>query len=91
MTTEHDYATSLAWLDDALGNVLSGWEEDPAAMEAVPAIRHALKLAQKVTGEPSKEMIRCVSDMYFIKAPHTGYIKDKFKAMITQAQKEIGE
>lgn len=44
MTPKHDYAKALEYLDSDGGNLADHSD----------AIRHALKLAEKVTGEPSE-------------------------------------
>ena len=51
--------------------------------EAIDDALYALKLAEKVTGEPSEGMVD-VYDNDFARS-----ISENFKAMITQAQKEI--
>src|SRR4051812_11093315 len=98
MTNKHDYAEAL---EDFISNTEDPTDDPnvhsvPRAVywnkKSIPAIIHALKLAQKVTGEPSVGMALegckviggepvCYQDV--------GDMKIEFKAMITQACKEI--
>lgn len=82
MTEEYDYAYCIEemprpGLDEPWHWYVSNYE----------AIRHALKLAEKVTGEPSDSMW----ESGYSAGDGDTAAKAIFKAMITQAQKEIDD
>lgn len=82
MTNKHDY-------EAALDEFLNG--DGYTSEETNEAILHALRLAKKVTGEPSEGMIE-EGDKHTSKAWAKGYEADCeaiYAAMISQAQKEI--
>lgn len=96
----HDYKK-------ALSEFHGGHHDDEFLLskDSVSAIRHALKLADKVTGEPSPETINEMSYAYYnaglgCRKPFDAQdgafqneiregMEDAFKAMIAQAIKEI--
>lgn len=80
--TKHDYQKARFEFEKEYEE-LCAINEMRISDEAVEAIRHALKLAAIVTGEPSEGMLKATSCGW--------HYKDVFKAMIAQAQKEIDE
>ena len=83
MTNQAEIAVALEWFRDVLIHALDGWKYDPAALDNVPRIIFALKLAEKATVEVSEEMVREGSN----------HIPSKkiYKAMITRAIGEIDD
>lgn len=83
---KHNFKAALEWFNE-LRNRFERISEDegvaihPEQIERYETIRHALLLADKVTGEPSMEMKQaggCVLSN-----------GEQFKAMIEQAQREV--
>lgn len=91
----HDYTKALEWIDDIYDfrfledmRVNVGINEKKLhdyICRHSKVIRHALKFAEKMSGEPSYAMRDAGSLEYY----RSAYINDVFKAMRDQALKEI--
>jgi len=91
MTTEHDYAKALEYVDNVIAPAVSGFTEDKPSIQA---IRHALKLAEKLQEGPSSEMARIgvtIGMSARLGGSYTWdkYMADLFKAMRDQMLKEL--
>lgn len=86
MTPKHDYAAALEAFEIFNDDTRSKEIRMNAVSFHASTILHALKLAEKVTGEPSAGMIDSAKHLHPIGAWIVGKI---FKAMIEQAEKEI--
>lgn len=85
MTDKYDYSVPLDEMprEDLIdGYDVRGWLKDHYS-----TISHALKLAEKVTRKPSKEMHNAGAAAFDL--PEN--VDDVFHAMIRQAQKEVGD
>lgn len=88
---KHDYAKALENFNDFEGTISA---QDPLPHNTVLAIRHALKIAQLVTGNPSFDMLDHGS--MWLPSKHKGVANrhmagECFQSMITQAIKEVAE
>jgi hypothetical protein len=94
---KHDYKAAYEWFEFVQTanreEFIRYGVKHPDQIKRKDAIFHALKLAKKVTGEPSPEMI---SEVVYTEIEEQQKFKsfqltytDIFKAMVAQAQKEI--
>lgn len=102
----HDFKAAIDFLpvildayEDAAGEPIDATFDETPVEDLINTIIHALKLADKVTGEPSYGMAnvgkwssfeRCEGDEELEEySPDNDECSEIFKAMIAQAQKEI--
>jgi len=79
----HDYAGCIQFIES--------FHPDMKAMPINVTILHALKLAQKVTGEPSEGMMlaQITSCKSGLKGGRPRVWQESYKALIQQAEREI--
>jgi tRNA-binding EMAP/Myf-like protein len=80
LTQEHDYKSAIEWVESIP-------VKHPQQIEAKQAALHAIKLADKVTGEPSDGMLLSSADAGDCNSKREAITI--FKAMIKAVQKEI--
>jgi hypothetical protein len=86
MTQKHDYKKAIEVAEQSKEHCQCFCDYP----EELETILHALKLADKVTGEPSKKMIKGGCYINYAEIPtEESAAKEVFKAMIQTAQKEI--
>lgn len=88
MTDKHDYATALGPIEyETELRKVRGFESTPLSDTQLAAIRHALKVADKLSHPPSESMKVEVARAML----SSGSLEDRdvFKAMVEQLLKEV--
>jgi len=94
MNKEHDFKSAIESFPEPLvGDIYDDGDCYRFIQRYNSEILHALRLADKVTGEPSKEMLGSGFNSWnFIADTHAQHllcVRTVFEAMIATAQKEI--